>query len=53
MMEGLSLGPLLFRWNGLLIALGLAAGALLSAREAQRSHFDPEIIYHLFLPLTM
>lgn len=53
MMEGLSLGPLLFRWNGLLIALGIAAGALLSAREAQRSHYDPEIIYHLFLPLTI
>jgi phosphatidylglycerol:prolipoprotein diacylglycerol transferase len=53
MTEGLSLGPLLLRWNGLLIALGIAAGALLSAREAQRYRYDPEVIYHLFLPLTM
>lgn len=52
-MEGLSLGPLLFRWNGLLIALGIAAGALLSAREAKRQNYDPEIIYYLFLPLTI
>ena len=53
MTEGLSLGPLFLRWNGLLIALGIATGALLSAREAQRRHYDPEIIYHLFLPLTI
>ena len=53
MMEGLSLGPLLFRWNGLLIALGIAAGALLAAREAKRRDYDPEIIYYLFLPLTI
>lgn len=53
MMEGLSLGPLLFRWNGLLIALGIATGALLSAHQAKQRNYDPEIIYHLFLPLTM
>jgi phosphatidylglycerol:prolipoprotein diacylglycerol transferase len=53
MTEGLSLGPLLLRWNGILIALGIAAGALLSAREAQRKNYDPEVIYYLFLPLTM
>ena len=53
MTEGLSLGPLLLRWNGLLIALGVAMGALISAREAKRHGFDPEIIYYLFLPLTI
>ena len=34
MTEGLSLGPLLLRWNGLLLILGIAVGALLAAREA-------------------
>jgi len=53
MPEGLSLGPLLLRWNGLLIALGLATGALLAAREAIKHNYDPEIIYSLFLPLTI
>ncbi len=53
MTEGLSLGPLLLRWNGLLLALGIAVGALLAAREAKRRDHDPEIIYHLFLPLTV
>jgi phosphatidylglycerol:prolipoprotein diacylglycerol transferase len=73
MMEGLSLGPLLIRWNGLLLALGIAVGALLAAREAhlplrhrsanakpmwravpgQRRDYDSEIIYYLFLPLTI
>jgi phosphatidylglycerol:prolipoprotein diacylglycerol transferase len=53
MMEGLSLGSLLIRWNGLLIALGIAIGALLAAREAKRRNYDPEIIYALFLPLAI
>jgi phosphatidylglycerol:prolipoprotein diacylglycerol transferase len=53
MTEGLSLGSLLIRWNGLLIALGIAIGALLAAREAKRRNYDPEIIYYLFLPLTI
>jgi len=53
MPEGLSLGPLLLRWNGILIALGLACGALLAAREAKRCQYDPEIIYYLFLPLAI
>ena len=53
MPEGLSLGPLLLRWNGLLIALGLAMGALIAAREAIKRNYDPEIIYSLFLPLTI
>jgi phosphatidylglycerol:prolipoprotein diacylglycerol transferase len=53
MLEGLSLGPLLIRWNGLLIVLGIATGALLAAREANRREYDPEIIYDLFLPLMI
>ena len=53
MPEGLSLGPLLLRWNGLLIALGIAMGALFAAYGAKRRNFDPEIIYYLFLPLTV
>jgi phosphatidylglycerol:prolipoprotein diacylglycerol transferase len=53
MTEGLSLGPLLIRWNGLLIALGIAMGALLAAYEAKRRDYDPETIYDLFLPLVI
>ncbi len=53
MTEGLSLGPLLLRWNGLLLALGVAVGALLSTILAKRRGDNPEIIYYLFLPLTM
>ncbi len=73
MMDGFSLGPLFLRWNGLLLALGIAVGALLAAHEAhlplrhrsanakpmwravpgQRRGYDPEIIYYLFLPLTI
>lgn len=52
-MDGISLGPLLIRWNGLLIALGIAMGALLAAHEAKRRGYDPEIIYDLFLPVTI
>jgi phosphatidylglycerol:prolipoprotein diacylglycerol transferase len=52
-MDGISLGPLLIRWNGLLIALGIAAGALIAAREAKRLYNEPEIIYDLFLPLAI
>jgi phosphatidylglycerol---prolipoprotein diacylglyceryl transferase len=53
MTEGLSLGPLLLRWNGLLIALGIATSALLAAREAKQHQYDPEVIYYLFLPMTI
>lgn len=53
MTDGLSLGPLLLRWNGLLFALGISLGALLAAREAKRRDYDPEIIYHLFLPVLL
>jgi phosphatidylglycerol:prolipoprotein diacylglycerol transferase len=51
--EGISLGPLSLRWSGLLLALGLACGALLAAYEARRRSHDPELIYYLFMPVTM
>lgn len=60
MTEGLALGPLLLRWNGLLLALGIAMGALLAARgtmwraaPGKRRGYDPEIVYYLFLPLMI
>jgi phosphatidylglycerol:prolipoprotein diacylglycerol transferase len=53
MSEGLSLGPLLFRWNGILIAAGIAAGLLLTAIEARCRRYDIEIVADLFLPLTL
>jgi hypothetical protein len=53
LMEGVNLGPLLLRWNGLLLALGIAAGALLAALESKRRYHDAEIIYYLFVPVTV
>ena len=53
MTDGLSLGLLLIRWNGLLLALGIGIGAVLAVYEARRRNFDTEIIYYLFLPLTV
>lgn len=51
MAEGFSLGPLFLRWNGVLIALGISAGALLAGYETKRRGDDPEIIYYLLPPL--
>jgi phosphatidylglycerol:prolipoprotein diacylglycerol transferase len=39
--------------NGILIAFGIACGALLSAYQAKKFNQEPEIIYYLFLPLTI
>lgn len=39
--------------SGILIAFGIACGALLSAYQAKKFNHDPEIIYYLFLPLTI
>ncbi|HCR71412.1 MAG TPA: prolipoprotein diacylglyceryl transferase [Anaerolineae bacterium] len=39
--------------NGIIIALAIACGALLSAYRAKKFNHDPEIIYYLFLPLTI
>ncbi|NJN79207.1 MAG: prolipoprotein diacylglyceryl transferase [Anaerolineales bacterium] len=38
---------------GYLIALAIACGALFSAYQAKKFNQDPEIIYYLFLPLTI
>ncbi len=51
--NGISLGILDFRWNGILIALGVAAGALLALYEIKRRNEDAEIVYYLFLPLIV
>ena len=53
MTDGVALGPLLLRWNGLLIALGIAVGALLASIEAKRRFQNAEIIYYLFVPVTV
>lgn len=52
-MEGIDLGLFLLRWNGLLIALGIAFGALLAALESKHRFQDAEIIYYLFMPVTV
>lgn len=39
--------------NGLFIAFGIACGALWSTYRAKKNNHDPEIIYYLFLPLTI
>ena len=39
--------------NGFLIAFGIACGTFLSAYRAKKYNHDPEIIYYLFLPLTI
>jgi phosphatidylglycerol:prolipoprotein diacylglycerol transferase len=51
--EGISIGPIFLRWSGLLVAFGIASGALLAAYETKRRNHDPELIYYLFLPVTM
>ncbi len=53
MSEGFQIGPLLMRWNGFLVVLGIAAGTLLTAYQAKRRGLDTEIIYYLFLPLMI
>ncbi|MFN8383049.1 MAG: prolipoprotein diacylglyceryl transferase [Anaerolineales bacterium] len=53
MSEGFQIGPWLMRWNGFLLVLGIAAGALLIAYQARRREYDPEIIYYLFLPMVI
>jgi phosphatidylglycerol:prolipoprotein diacylglycerol transferase len=52
-MDGISIGPMLIRWNGLMIALGVAAGAFFAVYEAKRRDFDPAIIYDLFVPIVI
>ncbi len=53
MSAGFLIGPWLMRWNGFLLVLGVAAGALLAAYQTKRRGHDPDIIYYLFLPLVI
>ena len=41
------LGPLPIRWYGLLLALGVVAGASVARRELRRRGFDPDIAYRV------
>lgn len=41
------IGPLVFRWYGLLVAGGAVLGAWLAAREAERRGIDPDHIWNL------
>jgi phosphatidylglycerol---prolipoprotein diacylglyceryl transferase len=52
-MDGIALGPIFLRWNGLLIMIGFALGGILAAREAKRRGYDPEILLDLVLPLLI
>jgi phosphatidylglycerol:prolipoprotein diacylglycerol transferase len=52
-MDGISLGPILFRWNGLLIMIGVACGGILATYEAKRRGYDSEIILDLILPFMI
>src|SRR5690242_2254647 len=52
-MEGIPLGPILLRWNGLLIMLGFAVGGIFSIREAKKRGYDYEIVLDLALPLLV
>jgi len=51
MAEGLSLGPLLFRWSGILVALGIGVGYILAIREAKYNNCDIDIIHDAALPM--
>jgi phosphatidylglycerol---prolipoprotein diacylglyceryl transferase len=52
-MDGIALGPVLLRWNGLLIMIGVACGGILAIFEAKRRGYDSEIILDLILPLMI
>lgn len=52
-MDGISLGPILFRWNGLLIMIGVACGGMLATYHAKRRGYDSEIVLDLILPLMI
>lgn len=40
------LGPLIFRWYGILVATGAVLGAWLAAREAERRGIDPDHVWN-------
>ena len=52
-MDGISLGPILLRWNGLLIMIGVALGGMLASYQAKRRGYDSEVILDLILPVMI
>jgi phosphatidylglycerol:prolipoprotein diacylglycerol transferase len=52
-MDGISLGPILLHWNGLLIMAGVALGGILAVHEGKRRGYDPEIILDLIVPVMI
>src|SRR5687767_7261221 len=52
-MDGIPLGPILLRWNGLLIMIGFGLGGILASRETKRRGYDSEILLDLVLPLLV
>ncbi len=52
-MDGISLGPILLRWSGLLIMIGVAFAGILATYEAKRRDYDPEIILDLIVPVMI
>jgi phosphatidylglycerol---prolipoprotein diacylglyceryl transferase len=52
-MDGISLGPILLRWNGLLIMIGVACGGILATLDARRRNYDPEVIQDLIVPVMI
>lgn len=52
-MEGISLGLILIRWNGLLIMTGVFAGCLFASLRAKEIGQDHELALDLLLPLLV
>jgi phosphatidylglycerol:prolipoprotein diacylglycerol transferase len=52
-MEGIYIGPFLFRWGGLLVMVGVAAGGMLANHEAKRRGYDSDIILDFILPMMV
>lgn len=52
-MEGLILGPLTFRWGGLLLICGLLAGILLTLWRAKRIAEGFDLVLELLMPLLV
>ena len=49
----IELGPITLAWHGITIALGIAIGGLVAAREASRRWLDPEQLYAMGLILVL
>ncbi len=49
MPEGFQIGPLLVRYYGILLTLGVVAGAWVATREAKRRGHNPEIVWDLVI----